>query len=189
MTTKELSEFLGKNISSIRRHAEKCGIMFENGKEKHYTKEEVLKIVISFYGKNIPTIFKEKIDLSFAEIIPMQNAQINLSVQNEQVKLISQILEPILKQQNVFNLQLLSEIKQITQNKPKLEIIQDYFSLKAWCIKNDIKSITLTELKILGKEAVKISKELNKEINKVDDEQWGQINSYHVEVLKKLFEV
>lgn len=41
----------------------------------------------------------------------------------------------------------------------------------------------------LEKEASKISRELNKEIRKIPDERFGNVNSYHIMVLEKLFEI
>ena len=41
----------------------------------------------------------------------------------------------------------------------------------------------------LGREAARLSRERNVEIRKAADEQWGQVNCYHVSVLKDIFTV
>jgi hypothetical protein len=167
MTTKELSEFFNVSVKTIQRKAEKLKIEMKKGQTKYWTKEEVSILSQSF---------KEDLDTSSVEV-------------TKSVDLIRQILEPILKQQNDFNIKLLNEIKEIKNQPKQIELKQDYFSLLGYMKYKGIDEARFSEMIVYGKEASKISRELGLEIRKIPDERFGQVNSYHISVLVRLFEI
>ena len=62
----------------------------------------------------------------------------------------------------------------------------DYFTIKAYGGTHGLQ-VTRGSAFTLGREAARVSRERNVEIRKVEDEQWGQVNSYHVAILKEVF--
>jgi len=92
-----------------------------------------------------------------------------------------------MKQQTETNKILLSLIQ---NNQPKqIEIKQDYYSLLGYMNLKNIDEARFSEMICYGKEASRISRSMGKEIRKIPDERFGTVNSYHVEVLKLLFEI
>jgi hypothetical protein len=105
-----------------------------------------------------------------------------------EISIISNIMMQFIESQNKFNLELIKEIKSIKQNN-QIEFKQDYYSILGYMNLKKIDEARFSEMICYGKEASKISRELNKDIRKIPDERFGQTNSYHIEVLKKVFEV
>jgi len=60
--------------------------------------------------------------------------------------------------------------------------IKGYGSLRGMAINN-------TNAVMLGREASRISRQRNINIHKAPDEKWGEVNSYHISVLKEVFTV
>jgi predicted transcriptional regulator len=78
--------------------------------------------------------------------------------------------------------------KGFIQHRQTLMIEQDYYTITGY--ENKIgQKIAFSEALVIGKTAGRISRETGKEIRKVDDERWGQVNSYHVDVLKEVFQI
>lgn len=63
----------------------------------------------------------------------------------------------------------------------------DYYTIVAFCSKNGIKA-NLTEAKIRGIHASRLSASMEKDVIKIPDERWGKVNSYHQSVLEIVFE-
>ena len=74
----------------------------------------------------------------------------------------------------------------IQTNQPVM-IEPSFYSLKAYMIKNKLPIPDKSGMIILGKEARKISVDMNQRTIKVPDEQYGEVNGYHISVLTKLF--
>jgi hypothetical protein len=187
MTVKELSNLFNVSDETIKRVIRELfpGKM-QNGKKTNLNKKECFEIGEKVRKQGyVQPIQNEQVELQFGRIAEVELQQ----TQNDYVELIKQILEPILKQQNEFNLKLINEIREIKNNQKQIEIRQDYYSIKAYCIKIGIKKISVSNMRAFGKEAVKLSKENNYEIKSVDDEQWGKVGSYHINVLKMVFEL
>lgn len=80
-----------------------------------------------------------------------------------------------------------AQIIQIANNQPKqIEFKQDYYTIKGYASKNKMQ-LTFSEALKLGRECGKLSRERCAEIRKADDEQFGQVNSYHIDILKEVF--
>ncbi len=85
--------------------------------------------------------------------------------------------------------EIFKQIIPIIQNKNQIELKQDYFSLLGYMKYKGIDEARFSEMICYGKEASRISREMNKDIRKVPDERFGTVNSYHILVLEKLFEI
>lgn len=74
-----------------------------------------------------------------------------------------------------------------TQKELPQYIMPEHYSLKAYMIKNKMKVPMKGQMITHGKELKRLSIEMNKQITKVPDEQYGEVNGYHIEVLDKYF--
>ncbi len=64
----------------------------------------------------------------------------------------------------------------------------EYYTIKAYGSMHGVR-VNNTSAVMLGREASRLSRERNIEIRKVPHEEWGEINSYHISVLKEVFTV
>lgn len=62
----------------------------------------------------------------------------------------------------------------------------EYYTIKAYASLRGLRVNKNTAV-TLGREASRLSRERNIEIRRVSDEEWGQINSYHVSILQEVF--
>lgn len=161
-------------------------------------RETVLDVVKKLYPNSVHKGVKTRLNLDQSKEVmnllpkkkfvqPVENS-ISQPMENSIGQIVSETIKgllPVIQTMIAENNKVI--FNQISQ--PQLEYKQDYFSLKAWHIKMKQPMPMMSELRILGKGLTKLSLEMNKEIRKVDDESYGQVNSYHVEVLKKYFEI
>jgi len=118
---------------------------------------------------------------------PIRNLQVDMIV-----TILKEQAEERKQQQEMFLkgiAEIVQAIKQSTvQVVPQIEMKQDYFSILAFCRKNNIK-FTFSEAIVYGKNAVKKSAELGYEVRRIPDERFGTVGSYHINVLDKVFEL
>jgi len=187
MTVKELAEFFGKSDDTILRHSKKLGILFENGTKKSFDQNEVELIANSLY-KKLPSAIKQSIDDAFNT---SSNAIGYTTANAEVTNMVSEAFIAALNSITKTNEMILKRLEAI-ENKntqPVIEYKQDYFTILAYANYNGIRNMELSETRRLSHIAKKISIENNKEIRIIPDERWGKLNSYHIEVLKKVFEI
>ena len=80
-------------------------------------------------------------------------------------------------------------IQALVYNQPKIiEFVQDYYSIKGYASKLG-QQILFSDALTLGRLASRLSRERGIEIRKVDDESYGKVNSYNIEILKEVFEI
>jgi DeoR/GlpR family transcriptional regulator of sugar metabolism len=169
MTTKELAQTAGVSERTIRRIAEQeVGIVFQRGKKALYDEQDAIEILRKARKKGF--------------IQPRQNAEVT-----------RQSADVVTKQDlALFGASIVSEMMKqflpLIQNRQPLMIEQDYYSITGYANKIGQK-ISFSEALVIGKTAGRISREIGKEIRRVDDERWGQVNSYHVDVLKEVFQI
>jgi uncharacterized protein YggU (UPF0235/DUF167 family) len=193
MTTKEIAEFFGKSSDTIARVAKKNGIVIANGKLKDFNKAETEILSRAFY-KVVPAVIKTAIDNTFAlpKAQPLANAELAITGKvNNQVEQLGAMVSnlAVMFQESMKMMQ--AQQNQITAilSKPKeIEFIQDYYTIKGYA--NKIKLVlTFSEALSIGRAAGKLSRDKSVEIRKADDERFGEVNSYHIDVLKEVFTV
>lgn len=109
---------------------------------------------------------------------------------NNQAEFIRLILEPILKQQNDFNQNLINEIKTLKNSDPKqIEFKEtiDYFTIIGYARKNKT-SLSSSEIQRLSRIAMTASKEMGYDFQQIEDTNFGFKNIYHKDILKIIFE-
>lgn len=217
MTTKELARFLGKSHQTVRRMASKAGIKAQTGKTKHYTKEEALAIIRLVYGRlqpwqkeavdrtfNAQTAqpFTKTADdspsletqggepLALATSEPANNGASD-NQNNGQKDLLAGI-ESIIREA-VYYLEgsiikgISDQVTRTIHNQPKqIEYKQKCYTARGYATLKGME-ITMQKAATLGRAATKLSKERGKEIKKIEDERFGYINSYCVEILEEVF--
>lgn len=190
MTVKELVQFSDKSDKQVRRWIHKAGQNVQSildkmsnckntGKAADFTIDEVKAILLA------SSMSKDAVS------VIMQNARVNSSAQSIiQLKNDVYVTKDDLK---IFAKDIVSEIfKQlvpiIQQPIKQLDFVQNYYTVKGYMNKIG-EQITISEAINLGKKATALSRDKGFEIRKVDDERFGHVNSYSVEVLKTLFEM
>jgi DNA-binding Lrp family transcriptional regulator len=111
-------------------------------------------------------------------IQPTQNATQNAYVTKDDLKAFAkEIVSETIKQ-------IMPIINQAKQLEEKIE----YFTLRGWEIRKDLRLRSDFENSVLGRLAKKISEEMGKPRPIIDDTKYGRLRTYHVSVLEKLFE-
>lgn len=163
MTTKELSQVAGVSERTIRRIAEnEVGVVYEKGKKAIYTEKEAIEIMRLARKKGF--------------IQPRQNADVvtRADLAAFGTAIVSEMMKQFLP---------------IIQGQQKqIEFIQDYYSIKGYASKLG-QQIHFSDALTLGRLAGKLSRERGIEIRKVDDESYGRVNSYNIEILKEVFQI
>ncbi len=192
MTIKELAEFTGKETRTIRRWIKKASEnnnpdLREKVKEAHRTKCPMIITI-----DEVEDILNSGSMSKDAVRILMENARkpadsVALVSAPNQMEVLFSFME---RQQQVnqdFMRTVLSELKGIKQQPLQIEQpVQDYYSLVAYCSLNNIKTVS-SELRKMGMDLRKMTKESGKELHKIPDERYGQVNSYPVEILEEYF--
>jgi len=185
MTVKEIAQAVNKTERTVqnwvKKTSEQCSSVNERcslaspSKPADFDLNETITIIETGLGKNAAALFA-------------QSAKTESSIvkQNNQNEVLMQFMSNMQKQQNEF---MTAVLKALNNNQSRqLEYKQDYYSIIGYA--NNIKlPIAFSEAIKLGKEAANISRENNIEIRKIPDERFGYVNSYHIEVLKKVFEL
>ena len=169
MTTREIAETAGVTIETAsRKIKEMYPDRVINGKATRLVQSEALCVMSELRKKN------------FVE--PMQNEK--LPMQNYEVVTKSDLA--------AFGTAIVSEMMKqflpLIQNKQPLMIEQDYFSINGYASKIG-QRIAFSDALAIGRMAGKLSREKGTEIRKVDDERYGTVNSYHIDILKEVFTV
>ena len=185
MTIKELAEFTGREVRTVRRWIAKAGDkvsqppsdIMSQGIPHDYSVEDVAHIL------NNSSMSKDAVS------ILMDNAM-NKNTPTTQVVDYEIIGEMIGMAVSAAMTPIVQELKQIN-SQPQLQIAapkEDYFSLLAYCSIHEIKT-NRSELALHGRELRKMTLNKNLTLKKIPDERWGHVNSYPVEILDEYFRV
>lgn len=169
MTTREIAETAGVSIDTVsRKIKEMYPDRISHGKTTRLIQAEAITVMTELRKKN------------FVEL--PQNA--GVVPQNADVVTRSDLAE--------FGAAIVSEMMKqflpLIQNRQPLMIEQDYFSINGYANKIG-QRIAFSDALAIGRMAGKLSREKGTEIRKVDDERYGTVNSYHVDILKEVFTV
>lgn len=88
--------------------------------------------------------------------------------------------------------QSLEQEKQISEIKTSISVIEaklkttqnDYFTVVGYCSLKGLK-VTATMANAYGRKCAKFSREFDYRIDKINDPRFGQVNTYHVDVLNE----
>lgn len=189
MTIKELAEFTGKTERTIRNWLSKADDVkpvpheiISQGIPHDYSIDEIESIL------NAGSMSKDAVR------ILMENARkpvASLEVQTapNQMDVLFAFMERQQQVNQQFMTAVLSELKGFRNQPLQIEQPkQDYYSLIAYCSLNKIKTNS-SELRKMGMDLRKLAKANDKELHKIPDERYGQVNSYPVEILDEYFSV
>lgn len=172
MTIKQLADVAGVSEDTIRRKGKSLFPgMHTKGVRVHYTKNQCEILMREVKKKNMVSELQQNAE------VPQQNAEVDYEIIGKMIGMaVSAAMMPVVKQlEHINKPQLLIE-------QPK----QDYYSLVAYCSLNKIKTVS-SELRKMGMDLRKMAKESGKELHKIPDERYGQVNSYPVEILEEYF--
>ena len=182
MTTKEIAEAVGKDMTTVQRWVKKLSgkMPSVNGKMQSsspmnpadYVLEETCAIIEIGLGKNAADLYRMSAGIN----APSSDARIDR-------------LESMVEKLCIAVATIPQTINAIAGNQAKqIEFVQDYYSIKGYASKLG-HQIAFSEALNIGRAAGKISRDRGIEIRKVDDEAFGQVNSYHVDVLREVFQI
>jgi len=183
MTTKEIAESVGKAERTVQGWVKNTGAKIASvgakiasaghGVYADFTLEETLIIIEYGMGKNAANVYRMNASQ------PTQNTEV--VTKSDLADFGKAIVAEMFKQ-----LIPLLQIQQTAQKQ--LEYVQDYFSVIAYANIKGIKP-TITQAQAYSRVAKKLSIESNVEVRKVEDERYGYVNSYHKDILAKVFEL
>ena len=171
MTTKEIMDVSGLSKDTVIRKAKELyPCKFEHGKKTVFTQKEAVSIMAELRKKGFVELSQNKTEVS-------QNAEV------ARIDRLESMVENLVKAMTAIPAQII----QIANNQPKqIEFIQDYYTIKGYASKNKMQLVFSEALK-LGRECGKLSRDRGIEIRKAADEQFGQVNSYHIDILQEVF--
>lgn len=176
MTVKQFCEMTGlKRITVTNAIKKNFPDKVKNGVRTRLNEMESTELLKYLRLKDLPNLSK--------------NQQVE-KVHNQQIDRIDR-LENLVEKLVVISTNQTEQINRLLEQprQKQIELKQDYFSLLGYMRFKGIDEARFSEMICYGKEASRISRELNKEIRKIPDERFGQVNSYHITVLERLFEI
>jgi hypothetical protein len=174
MNIKQFCEMTGLTRQTILSAVKKLfPDKIKNGKVTKLNEIEATDIIRELRLKDLPNLSK--------------NLQVEKPQNLQKIDRLESMFVEFMKQQTETNKILLTLIQNNSQKQ--IELKQDYFSLLGYMRYKNIDEARFSEMIVYGKEASKISRELGLEIRKIPDERFGQVNSYHISVLERLFEI
>jgi len=184
MTIIELSDFTGKNRTTVERWCAKCissSILnkvqnAQKGKPADFSMEEVGEILSSgSMSKDAVNIIMEN---ARKKGLTVQAQAVDYEIIGKMIGMaVSAAMTPIVQE-----LRQINSSSQLQIEQPK----QDYFSLIAYTSLNKIK-INSSELRKMGMDLRKMAISQGKELHKIPDERYGSVNSYPIEILDEYF--
>jgi len=184
MTVKEIAEAVGKTDRAVRgwarRVAENNSVMAEkisvstSTYPADYTFDETCAIIEQGMGKNAAGVYRAA--AKPVEQVTGSEARIDR-------------LESMVEKLVMAVTQIPAQMAQMQGNAPQLEYKQDYYTIKGYANKIGMTSLAFSDAMKLGKEAASISRADGYDIRKADDERFGVVNSYHVDVLDQVFQL
>lgn len=198
MSVKELAEFCGKEARTVQRWVKKAADKMSlrndkmslcKGHETRFTIDEVEAILnVSSLSKDAVAILMQNARSQSESISQTKDSDyvtrgelksfMDSFITETVTKLIPAVASETTKQLMPTLIQALKS--------PQLEIVQDYFTIRGYANKMG-ERITLSEASELGKKAKKYSDENGFTVRRVEDESFGYVNSYHIDVLKAVF--
>ncbi len=182
MTIKEISDFTGKNKSTVGRWVAKCN-SYISDKLQNATKEDpadfslgdVEEILMnSSMSRDTVRILIE--NANYKNNLPTQSEKVDYEVIGKMIGMaVSAAMQPVVNQLQSINTKALPE-----------PVKEDYYTLTAYCSLNGYK-INRSEMALHGKHLSASARERGLELKAVPDERWGKVNSYPVEVLDDHF--
>jgi hypothetical protein len=210
MTTKQLAESYGVVDEVIRKNFSRNAKRFIEG--KHYYKipcnyDEYLNVSIS-HSKDLPkssagfVVWSEKGAARHAKIInndiawdifeELEDTYFNLK---EKPLCMEDMIIESAKNLKAIRLEQEKQNAKIKAQENRIDVLEaksinspyEFYSVVAYCNLNDIKC-ELKAAAAWGRAATKLSKELGVRMGNTPDPRFGQVNTYHEDILREVIE-
>jgi hypothetical protein len=189
MTVKDICTVTGLSDSTVQNKIKELfPERYVKGKRITLTQEQSFKVVGDLRKKGFVTPIGKDSDVA-----PI-NWEINLQAILQHQEEISQRQQEMYRcQQETFLKGIAQIVQAITTTQralpqPTVEITQDYYSILGYCRLKEI-SITWGEAVKFGNCAKRESEKQGYAVERVPDESYGYVGSYHINVLDKVFEM
>jgi hypothetical protein len=184
MTTRQIAESLGKPEKTVRTWASKAAAKSaamtaklaasSSAHPADYDLDETLSIIETGMGKNAAAVWRENAGRQIPVHTDDRIGRLE-TLMAAQIGMVEKLIGAVAEMPRMLS--------RVALPAP---VIQDYFSIIGYAHKLGV-PVTFSEAKTIGKEAARLSRDINMEIRKVDDERFGLVNSYHVSVLQEVF--
>jgi len=195
MTIKQIAELCGIDESTVYRWIQKgtsaecksalakCKSAREESISARFTLPEILAIIRAGGKNTLADLLAENAERrqQIAPALPVNYTELATAV----AAAVTTAIKPLVLE---LRRPLPTGYRQSTLSLPASTPNGDYYTIKAYGSMRGLK-ITKNIAVTYGREASKLSRERNIEIRRVPDEEWGEINSYQISVLKEVFTV
>lgn len=188
MTTKQIAKLCGVNESTVLRWAKKAAVKMPSIREKlesagHGTPavfalDEVIESVEQGRGKTYAALLRNS-----ASEMPEPDRKMQLAHTDDRIGR----LETLMAAQIGMVEKLIGAVAAVASAPRQIEFKQDYFTILGYSNKIGVQ-LAFSDALGIGRHAARLSREKNIEIRKADDERFGQVNSYHIDILKEVFQ-
>jgi transcriptional regulator with XRE-family HTH domain len=187
MTVKELAQFTGKSETTVQRWVKKANckmqlcnnkMQLQRGHETDFKLEEVEAIL------NSSSMSKDAVSILIDNAKKSQQRDCGSMLTQKDMAEISAVVSMTISQIMAPMNERISKLENGVNVLPEPE----YYSIIGYANKHGVR-VDIHGALELSKRAKQLSISEHKDIRKIPDERWGQVNSYSVSVLKELFEV
>ncbi|MCK5613556.1 hypothetical protein KAR91_67425 [Candidatus Pacearchaeota archaeon] len=177
MTITDLADVAGVSRDTIRRIGKKTfPDLHKKGVKTFYNEAQCNLIIGLVRKKNLVSSSRKQ-----SAEVPKQTAEVDYELIGNMIGMaVKAALEPVLMR--LDGVQQTPRVGMI--EAPKVE----YFTLAGYCSMHKIGN-SLPELRKMGMDLRKLSKEAGKPPKPIPDTRWGKVNSYHIDILDEYFEV
>jgi len=179
MTIKQIAELAGISRDSVERVVrELFPNLMEKGRMTILNQSQAIAVMEKVRKANMVSLPQN------AEVVP-QNAQI-ATIIREMIPAMATAIAQAFKMIEQSSNQV--RTRQGALALPSSSPEGEYYTIMGYGVRRGIK-INETNAMVLGREAAKLSRSRNIGIHKVSHEKHGEINSYHISILKEVFTV
>lgn len=150
----------------------------KNGVTTKINKKESEILLNELRIKNLPDLNKN---------VKVEKVKENFITKNDLQLFFKDMIRPIIENQQKQN-ELIIKLLNNNLNKQvnQIEHKQDYQTILGYCNIKKIK-LSFSEMMNFGKKAAALSREKNISIIKVEDQRFGMVNGYHIDILNLIF--
>lgn len=196
MTIKQIAELCGVSESTVRNWIDKAAASAKIAKPSAETAKvsnEPFRFTLADTLEIVRAGGKDTLaDLLASNAASAETAKVSPDTRIDRLEL---LVERLLNGIPAIITQTVQAVARITppvhfQGKLALPAASNgsYFTIKGYAARLG-NSVRVADAVRLGREASKISREKNYAIHQVEDEAWGRVNSYHIDVLKEVFTI
>ena len=196
MIIKEIAEICGVDERTVQRWvvqasdkmsglSDKMSQAVQTKKPASFTLPETLAIIRAGGRATLADLLSENADRRQATALPPPNVNYT-EIATAVASAVTAAMTPLIRELRTPTRQVGS--RQATLALPAATPDGEYYTIKGYGSMHGV-TVNNTNAVMLGRETSRLSRQQNIDIHKIPDEKWGEVNSYHISVLKEVFTV